>query len=90
MCHVKNLNAYKTSQELLMEINNCCSCPSVGSLISDPSECVIFQRMLKRYTEMIQREYLKLQKEKEEVNLPIGKEGEFQSEDAELEEECES
>lgn len=66
MCHVKNLSAYKTSEEILMELNTCSSCPSVGSLITTPNECLIFQGMLKRYTAMIQREYFKFQKEHKE------------------------
>jgi len=66
MCHVKNLSAYETSDELLMDINKCNCCPSLGSLIKDPGECAIFQGMLKRYTALIQKEYLpKFQKEKE-------------------------
>ena len=66
MCHVKNWTAYQTSEEILLDINKCSICPSVGSLIKASNECAIFQEMLKRYTAMIQMEYLKFQREQKE------------------------
>jgi hypothetical protein len=64
MCHIRA--SYQKADELLSDLSRCSiSCPSAGSLLKSFAECAIYQRSLRRYAELLEREGMEVKKEKE-------------------------
>lgn len=73
MCEIKALSSYKTSDELMMDLNNCFTrCPSVGTLLRSQADCPIYREALKRHLELLQKEDAERKKAVESVIAELG------------------
>lgn len=63
MCEMRALTSYKTSDELMIDINKCfIRCPGIGTLLKAQADCPILKQALERNLELLQKEDAKKKK----------------------------